>query len=72
MILKEQIGDVVASECRRCNKAVKSHRQRRAVNLARTRLVVQDVLVDVCPECGHMISITPESYDQVREAGAWK
>ncbi|MGH7677964.1 MAG: hypothetical protein ACRENU_05820 [Gemmatimonadaceae bacterium] len=45
---------------------------RRAVQLARTRLVVKDVLVDVCPDCGHMISISPESVEQLREAGSWK
>jgi hypothetical protein len=28
--------------------------------------------VDVCPDCGHMISISPESVEQLREAGSWK
>ncbi|HMA22976.1 MAG TPA: hypothetical protein VKP00_03250 [Gemmatimonadaceae bacterium] len=44
----------------------------RSVELARTRLVVPDVLVDVCPDCGHMISIAPEALPQLREAGCWK
>jgi hypothetical protein len=30
------------------------------------------VLVDVCPECDHMISIAPEAVAQLREAGCQK
>jgi hypothetical protein len=40
--------------------------------MARTRLVVPDVLVNVCHECGHMISIAAESVAQLREAGVPK
>ena len=47
-------------------------RHSQSVELARTRLVVPDVLVDVCPDCGHMISIAPEALPQLREAGCWK
>ena len=36
------------------------------------RLAVRDVLVDVCPECDHMISIPPQSIPQLREAGVPK
>ncbi len=58
--------------CRRCKKIVRSHRELRSVELARTRLVVPDVLVEVCLECGHMIAIAPESVAQFREAGVPK
>ncbi|HEX7937477.1 MAG TPA: hypothetical protein VF483_00720 [Gemmatimonadaceae bacterium] len=53
----------------RCNRIVRSQLTLRAVRLARTRLVVRDVPVDVCPECGHMISIAPAGVEQLREAG---
>ena len=57
----------MSNTCRRCNRIVRSTLRRRSVQLARTRLVVKDVLVDVCPECNHMISIHPESMEQLRE-----
>ena len=58
--------------CRRCRKIVRSRRELRSVELARTRLVIPDVLVDVCHECGHMIAVAPESIAQLREAGVPK
>jgi hypothetical protein len=72
MIAHPKVGDYVSNTCPRCNKRVRSHLERRAVALARTRLVVPDVLVDVCPECNHMIDIQPESLAQLREAGCSK
>jgi hypothetical protein len=72
MIANANVGEFVTNICRRCNKIVRAQLTRRSVELARTRLVVPDVLVDVCPDCGHMISIQPESMDQLREAGGWK
>ena len=72
MITHPTVGDFVTNMCRRCNRIVRSRLTVRDVELARTRLVVRDVLVDVCPECGHMISIAPESVAQLREAGCAK
>jgi len=71
MIANPKVGEI-SNTCRRCNKDVRSRRVLRSVELARTRLVVPDVLVDVCPDCGHMISIAPESVEQLRESSAWK
>ena len=72
MLAHPTVGDLISNTCRRCNKIVNSRLVRRSVELARTRLVVRDVLVDECPDCGHMISIAPQSYDQLREAGVAK
>jgi hypothetical protein len=72
MLTHPKVGDYMANTCRRCNRDVRSRLALRNVELARTRLVVRDVLVDVCPDCGHMISIAPESVAQLREAGCQK
>lgn len=72
MIATERSGAFVTNTCQRCNRIVRSTLRRRSVQLARTRLVVKDVLVDVCPECNHMISIQPESMEQLRESSSWK
>ena len=72
MIALNHRGGPLSGTCRRCNKIVRSHREVRSVELARTRLVVPDVLVHVCQECGHMIGIAPESVAQLREAGVPK
>lgn len=72
MIASPSVGDYITNTCPYCNRLVKSQLVRRSVQLARTRLVVPDVVVDVCPDCGHMISIAPESVEQLREAGGWK
>ena len=69
MLTHPKVGDFVVNTCRRCNKTVRSRLVLRNVELARTRLVVPDVLVDVCPNCGHMISIAPDAVEQLREAG---
>ena len=72
MIAHSKVGDYISNSCPRCHKMVRSHLELRSVELARTRLVVPDVLVDVCPSCGHMISIAPDSVAQLREAGCPK
>jgi hypothetical protein len=72
MIANTKVGDYISNTCRHCNRIVRSRVMRRSVQLARTRLVVPDVMVDVCPDCGHMIDIAPESVEQLREAGSWK
>lgn len=72
MLAAPKAGQFISDTCLHCNRIVRARLTRRAVNLARTRLVVKDVLVDECPDCGHMISIQPESYEQLREAGGWK
>ncbi len=72
MIASSTLQNHLSINCRRCRKIVRAHRELRSVELARTRLVVTDVLVDVCRECGHMIGIAPESVAQLREAGVPK
>jgi hypothetical protein len=69
MVANPKVGDYVTNTCRRCNRVVRSRIALRSVQLARTRLVVRDVPVDVCPGCGHMISIAPHAVEQLREAG---
>jgi hypothetical protein len=65
-------GDVTAARCPRCCKTVEARFERRSVQLARTRLRVSNVLVDVCPDCDHMIAVAPDSYAQLRQSGVWK
>jgi hypothetical protein len=65
-------GDFATNTCPRCRKIVRSRFEYRNVQLWRTRLQVQGVLVDVCTECDHMISIPPQSVEQLREAGRSK
>ena len=72
MYAHARVGDYVSNTCRRCKKLVRSRLQLRSVQMTGVRLVVPDVLVDVCPDCGHMISIARESVPQLREAGCPK
>ncbi|MFL5574743.1 MAG: hypothetical protein ACJ79S_02075 [Gemmatimonadaceae bacterium] len=65
-------GDVAFATCPRCRKLVRSHFELRDVQLTRSRLRVRDVLVDVCGECDHMISIPAQSVAQLREIGIGK
>ena len=64
-------GDHVSNTCQRCRKLVRSRLMLRSVQTG-VRLVVLDVLVDICPDCGHMISTAPQSGPQFREAGCPK
>jgi hypothetical protein len=66
------VGDFASNTCPRCRKLVRSRFEYRTVQLWRTRLRVLDVLVDVCTECDHMISVPPQSVEQLREAGRVK
>ena len=65
-------GEFATNNCPRCRKLVRSRFEYRTVQLSRSRLRVPDVLVDVCTECDHMISIPPQSVEQLREAGRAK
>jgi len=69
MIAEPRVGDFISNTCPRCRRAVRSQIALRSVQLTRTRLVVPDVPVDVCPDCGHMISVAPHAVEQLREAG---
>jgi hypothetical protein len=72
MKLAWKVGDHGANTCPRCRRIVRTRFELRTVQLARSRLRVPDVLVDVCTECDHMISIPPQSVPQLREAGVAK
>jgi hypothetical protein len=63
-------GDTSAAECGRCKKIVATRYEHRTVQMARTRVRVSAVLVDVCGECDHMISIPRQSIAQLRQVGA--
>ena len=65
-------GDRAVNVCPRCRQTVRSKMALRSVQLAHSRLVVHDVVVDVCPECDHMISFPRQSVEQLREAGSPK
>jgi hypothetical protein len=69
MVASPKVGEFISNTCPRCNRIVRSRMALRSVRLARTRLVVRDVAVDVCPECDHMISVAPHAVEQLREAG---
>ena len=66
------VGDHGTNTCPRCKKIVRTRFELRTVQLWRTRLRVPEVLVDVCTECDHMISIPQQSVEQLREAGRAK
>lgn len=72
MLAHAKVGEYVTNTCLRCNRIVRSQMVLRSVGLMRSRLVVPDVMVDVCPDCGHMISIAPDAVEQLREAGRQK
>ena len=72
MLAHAEVGDYVSNTCPRCRKLVRSRLALRSVQMTGVRLVVPDVLVDICPDCGHMISIAPQSIPQFREAGCPK
>ncbi len=72
MQLPWRAGDTAANHCRRCRTLVRTRFEYRTVQLRRSRLRVPDVLVDVCTQCGHMVSIPPQSVPQLRETAAWK
>lgn len=66
------IGDIAASSCPHCRKDVQSRFELRTVRMARSRLCVPSVLVDVCLLCSGVIGIPPQSIPQLREAGISK
>jgi hypothetical protein len=72
MIPHPKVGEYVSDSCPRCNRRVRARLELRSVEMARSRLVVPDVLVDVCPDCGHMITVVPQGVEQLREAGRQK
>jgi hypothetical protein len=67
-----KVGDTAAGRCPRCKALVRSRFELRTVQLTRSRLSVPDLLVAVCTQCDHTMSIPPQSLPQLREAGAAK
>ena len=65
-------GDRSLAYCPRCDRRVATHFEHRTVQLSRSRLRVRDVLVGVCGECDHMVSIPTQSVAQLREIGVGK
>jgi YgiT-type zinc finger domain-containing protein len=58
--------------CPHCDSLVHTRSTQQTVTVNRTRLRVPNVTVDVCPECGGMISVARHSLAQFREAGVPK
>jgi YgiT-type zinc finger domain-containing protein len=58
--------------CPHCDALVRTTSTKQTVTVNRTRLRVPNVTVDVCPECGGMISVARHSLAQFREAGVPK
>lgn len=58
--------------CPHCDSLVRTASQKRTVTVNRTRLRIPNVSVDVCPECGGMISVSRQAMAQFREAGVPK
>lgn len=58
--------------CPHCDSLVRTQSTKQTVTVNRTRLRVPNVTVDVCPECGGMISVARHSLAQFREAGVPK
>lgn len=65
-------GDYASNRCPRCKKLVRTRFELRTVRLAHSQLCIPELLVDVCTECDHMVSIPPQSLPQLREAGLAK
>ncbi|HVD04782.1 MAG TPA: hypothetical protein VNB89_02140 [Gemmatimonadaceae bacterium] len=66
------VGDIVANSCPTCRDIVQSRYELRTVQMARSRLRVPNVLVDVCQRCGGVLAIPAQSIPQLREAGMAK
>ena len=66
------VGDIVANSCPTCRDIVQSRYELRTVQMARSRLQVRNVLVDVCQRCGGVLAIPAQSIPQLREAGMAK
>ena len=58
--------------CPHCDMLVRTSAQKRTVTVNRTRLRIPNVTVDVCPECGGVISVARHALAQFREAGVPK
>lgn len=65
-----QAGEFASNDCMRCRKPVRTRFEYRTVQMRGTRLSVPDVLVDVCLECDHMVSMPRQSIAQLREVGS--
>jgi hypothetical protein len=72
MSIQWKAGDMGANSCRRCRKIVRTRFEYRTLQPQRSRVRIPDVLVDVCTECDHMISVPRQSVAQLRELGAGK
>jgi YgiT-type zinc finger domain-containing protein len=58
--------------CPHCDNLVRTRSMKQTVTVNRTRLRVPNVSVEVCPDCGGMISVSRHSIAQFREAGVPK
>jgi YgiT-type zinc finger domain-containing protein len=58
--------------CPHCDSLVQTRSTQQTVTVNRTRLRIPNVTVEVCPECGGMISVARHSLAQFREAGVAK
>lgn len=72
MTMTRRSAEAPSAVCPHCDTLVKTHTTQKTVTVNRTRLRVPNVTVDVCPNCGGMISVARHSLAQFREAGVPK
>lgn len=70
MMTRWMPSDALTAHCPACRTLVRARFEYRTITLARTRLRVSKVLVDVCPNCDATIAVPRQSLAQLREAGA--
>jgi predicted RNA-binding Zn-ribbon protein involved in translation (DUF1610 family) len=72
MTMNRRSANASSAVCPHCDLLVRTHTAQKTVTVNRTRLRVPNVTVDVCPNCGGMISVSRSSLAQFREAGVPK
>ena len=61
-------GDKIPSICANCNKGVTATLTNETISLCEGLQDIENVIVDICDECGHICSISHEFVKPVQEA----
>ena len=61
-------GDKIPSICANCNKGVTATLTNETISLCEGLQDIENVIVDICDECGHMCSISHEFVKPVQQA----